>query len=47
MPHCVVDLWGQIWRYFSAPNCPHQRDYQTDFEVYRSADKVEIYIGIV
>ncbi|MDG5900043.1 GyrI-like domain-containing protein [Shewanella xiamenensis] len=47
MPHCVVELWGQIWRYFSAPNCPHQRDYQTDFEVYLSADKVEIYIGIV
>ncbi len=47
MPHCVVGLWGQIWRYFTEPDCSHQRCYQTDFEVYLSADKVEIYIGIV
>jgi len=47
MPQCVINLWGEVWGYFSAPDCPHQRCYQTDFEVYRSADKVEIYIGVL
>lgn len=47
MPQCVIDLWGQVWGYFSATDCPHQRRYQTDFEVYLSATEVEIYIGIL
>ncbi|ABN61077.1 transcription activator, effector binding [Shewanella baltica OS155] len=47
MPQCVIDLWGQVWGYFSANDCPHQRRYQTDFEVYLSATEVEIYIGIL
>lgn len=47
MPQCVIDLWGQVWGYFIANDCPHQRRYQTDFEVYLSATEVEIYIGIL
>lgn len=47
MPQCVIDLWGQVWGYFSAADCSHQRRYQTDFEVYLSATEVEIYIGIL
>lgn len=47
MPQCVIDLWGQVWGYFSANDCLHQRRYQTDFEVYLSATEVEIYIGIL
>ena len=47
MPQCVIDLWGQVWGYFGTNDCPHQRRYQTDFEVYLSATEVEIYIGIL
>lgn len=47
MPQCVIDLWGQVWGYFSANNCPYRRRYQTDFELYLSATEVEIYIGIL
>ncbi|SUI60260.1 Bacterial transcription activator, effector binding domain [Shewanella putrefaciens] len=47
MPQCVIELWGQVWGYFSVPDCPNERRYQTDFEVYLSATEVEIYIGIL
>lgn len=46
MPQVVIALWQDIWTYFHAPNCPHQRTYATDFEHYLSKDNVAIYIGI-
>lgn len=46
MPQCVIDLWTQIWQYFSAADCTEKRRYLTDFEVYLSATEVEIYIGV-
>ncbi|MEF1290152.1 GyrI-like domain-containing protein [Vibrio sp. M260118] len=45
-PTVVIELWKEVWAYFSDPNYPHQRSYNTDFEFYKSADEVEIYIGV-
>ncbi|ABV37393.1 transcription activator, effector binding [Shewanella sediminis HAW-EB3] len=46
MPDCVVEQWTEIWRYFSSPECRHQRNYLTDYEVYPDTNGVDIYIGI-
>lgn len=46
MPQTVINLWGEIWHYFSDNNCPHQRAYTTDFEHYKGAHDVEIHIAI-
>lgn len=46
MPKVVIDLWREVWNYFSAENCPHERAYTTDFEFYKSADEIEISIAV-
>lgn len=52
MPQAVIEAWGDVWAYFSAKDCPHQRAYSTDFEQYRSMSEmsemseVDIYIAI-
>jgi len=46
MPQIVIDLWEQVWSYFSSPNCHHTRVYRTDFECYKNKNEVEIFIGI-
>ena len=42
----VMHCWEQIWAYFEDPSIDERRAYETDFEVYRSMDEVEIYIGV-
>ena len=44
-PETVIKTWQQVWDYFSM-NPAHQRNYQTDFEVYTGKEGVEIYIGV-
>lgn len=46
MPQMVIDVWSEIWQYFNAADCPHQRAYTTDFEYYKSDSEVEISISI-
>ena len=46
MPQEVVEVWQEIWQHFNAPDCPHKRQYKTDFEHYTSRESVDIYIGI-
>ncbi|WP_282176216.1 GyrI-like domain-containing protein [Vibrio nereis] len=46
MPQVVIDLWGEVWRYFDAEDCPHSRAYTTDFEFYKGHDEVEISIAL-
>lgn len=46
MPDAVIQLWGDVWKYFSAADCPHQRAYTTDVEHYLSSNDVAIYIAI-
>lgn len=45
MPQVVIDTWGDIWNYFSNDS-EYKRSYLTDFELYKSGDEIEIYIGI-
>lgn len=45
MPQAVIDVWMQVWRYFS--EIPErQRAYTTDFELYKGEDDVEVYIAL-
>jgi predicted transcriptional regulator YdeE len=46
MPDTIIALWGEVWHYFSDSDCPHQRNYKTDYEFYKSKNEVEIAIGI-
>jgi len=46
MPHAVIDIWGQVWQYFSNEQCPHIRAYKTDYEFYKSSDEVEVFISV-
>ncbi|HCM8928427.1 TPA: GyrI-like domain-containing protein [Salmonella enterica subsp. enterica serovar Paratyphi B] len=46
MPDIVINLWREIWNYFSAENCPYSRAYTTDFEFYKSENEVEISIAL-
>lgn len=45
-PQVVYQLWAEIWSYFSSQGCRHQRAFTTDFEFYKNASEVEIYISI-
>ena len=47
MPQAVIEAWGDVWAYFSAKDCPHQRAYTTDFECYANMDEVSIHISIL
>ena len=46
MPQAVIDTWSKIWRYFAASECQYQRQYHTDFELYKSQNAIEIYIVV-
>ncbi len=45
-PQVVYQLWAEIWAYFSSQGCSHDRAFTTDFEFYKNASEVEIYIAI-
>jgi len=46
LPQAIIDTWMQIWAYFEDPSIDEKRAYKTDFELYKSVDEVEIYIGV-
>ena len=46
LPQAIVSTWGQIWEYFEDESIDERRAFKTDFELYKSADEVEIYIGV-
>lgn len=46
MPGAIIDAWKQVWAYFEDPSIDERRAYETDFELYKSADEAEIYIGV-
>jgi predicted transcriptional regulator YdeE len=46
MPQAVIGLWGEVWGHFSASDCKDVRSYTTDFEFYKGANEVDIYIAI-
>lgn len=45
MPEVVIQVWQQIWDYFSKENS-YTRLFTTDFELYPSAEEVVIYIAV-
>lgn len=46
MPQVVIDTWVKIWNYFLPDDSDYQRAYSTDFELYKSQTKIEIYIAV-
>ena len=46
LPQAIIDTWMKIWAYFEDPSIDEKRAYKTDFELYKSADEVAIYIGV-
>ena len=47
MPQVVIDVWQDIWRYFSSDDCVHRRAYTADFECYTSENSVDVYIAVM
>jgi predicted transcriptional regulator YdeE len=45
MPHAVIEAWKSVWQYFES-NKEIRRRFQTDFELYTSANEIMLYIGI-
>ena len=46
LPQAIIKTWEKVWAYFDDPSVDERRAYETDFELYKSADEVEIYIGV-
>ena len=46
VPECVINAWQEVWAYFSNENCSHARAYTTDFELYESPTKVNVYSAL-
>ncbi len=54
MPQVVIDLWKQVWQYFSDESSNEnshekpveKRSYQVDFEHYLNQEEVMLYISI-
>ncbi|WP_372761806.1 GyrI-like domain-containing protein [Pseudoalteromonas sp.] len=46
MPDAVIDLWGEIWQYFSSDECRYTRTYSSDYEYYKSSNQIEIAIAV-
>jgi predicted transcriptional regulator YdeE len=46
IPSSVITLWRHIWQYFSNGEAAYERAYTTDFEHFKSATSVDIYISI-
>ncbi len=46
LPQAIIDTWMKVWAYFDDPSIDEKRAYDTDFELYKSADEAEIYIGV-
>lgn len=47
IPNVCIELWKEIWGYFSSEICEYERLYTTDFESYSNCKSgIEIYIAI-
>ena len=46
LPQAILDTWMKVWAYFEDPSIDEKRAYETDFELYKSEDEAEIYIGV-
>jgi len=46
LPQAITQTWKEIWHYFDDESVDERRNFVTDFELYKSQDEVEIYIGV-
>ena len=45
MPKALIDTWLFIWNYFR-DGASHSRLYSTDYEVHRSAERVDVHVAV-
>ena len=45
LPQAVIDGWRDVWAYFARGDAP-ARAYTFDFEIYRDAGTVEIWVAV-
>lgn len=45
IPNIVAYTWNYICQYF-ADNSTYERDYTTDFELYKPEDQVDLYVSV-
>jgi len=46
VPQVVIDVWGEIWRYFDSESSEYQRTFTADFEYYKNQNEIEICIAV-
>ncbi|MBF0105901.1 MAG: AraC family transcriptional regulator [Deltaproteobacteria bacterium] len=46
LPEIVIQLWQEIWSYFSKPQSP-KRKYTTDFELYKPDGWVAVHVAVM
>jgi predicted transcriptional regulator YdeE len=46
LPQAIEETWKEIWHYFGDESVDERRNFTTDFELYKSENEVEIYIGV-
>jgi len=42
----IIEAWSRVWNYFSQEESKYKRAFNTDFEYYRDATHIELYISI-
>ena len=42
----VIALWGEVWAYFGSSS-EHIRAFKTDFDFYKDASHIEVYVSIL
>jgi len=43
----ILEMWGDVWKYFGDENSEYKRAYKTDFEHYINQTDINIYISII
>ena len=46
MPQIAIDVWSDIWRYFTHAVTEYERAFTVDFEHYVNANHIDVYMAI-
>ncbi|MHC6646603.1 GyrI-like domain-containing protein [Alteromonas sp. HB246098] len=46
MPQIAIDVWSDIWRYFTQADTEYERAFTVDFEHYVNANHIDVYMAI-
>ena len=46
MPQIAIDVWSDIWRYFTQADAEYKRAFTVDFEHYVNGNHIDVYMAI-